>query len=56
MYAVVNKNTKRLKKGFTSYEDARQWVRKQVRKLTPIRLSNQPFGTMDEFGFLIKRI
>lgn len=47
MYKVLKNKRQATKTLFTSYEAARQWVRKQLRKQTTIRTSGQPYFLSD---------
>lgn len=51
----VKKNGRKTNKTFTTYEAARQWIRKQIRKLTAVRFSGQPEGDMHSFGYTIAK-
>jgi hypothetical protein len=53
---IVYKNGKKTRHTFTQYEHARQWVRKQLRKIDPLRSEGQPLGPMSLFGFQIKHV
>ena len=41
---------------FSSYEQARQWVRKQLRKSTDLRNSGQPAVPFALFGYEIRNV
>lgn len=61
MYTIYNKGRKATKHTFESYEAARQWVRKQLRKQTSARVNGQPFDFDTGFsilgaGYSIKRV
>ena len=43
-------------KPFCDYEQARQWVRKQLRKMTYLRHAGQPTATMREYGYRIIKV
>jgi len=55
MYNVYQGN-KKIKSKFSTYEAARQFVRKQLRKITPYRSNNQPDLPMFMADFNIVRI
>jgi hypothetical protein len=56
-YHVVRNNKKITKNPFYSYEKARQFVRKQLRKLQKYARSNrQPACWMRDYGFQIVRM
>jgi hypothetical protein len=54
MYQVF-KNSRKTKHTFETYEAARQWVRKQLRKLIAYRYFGQPDASMSEYGFQIRK-
>jgi hypothetical protein len=58
-YKVLKNGRKATNQEFTTYERARQWVRKQLRKATPWRYLRQPdlgmFG-MSSHGYTIKAV
>lgn len=53
MFTVV-RNGRKVTNTFTTYESARQYVRKRLRKLVSARSKNQPETTLSAFGFTIK--
>jgi len=59
MYAVY-RNNRKLSNTFQTYELARQYARKRIRKATPGRKAGQPVTTggfsLDLFGFKIVKV
>lgn len=55
MYQVI-KNGRKNKTLFPEYELARQFVRKQLRKLTLHRENGQPGYYMEHFGYRITKV
>jgi hypothetical protein len=57
MYVIV-KNGKKQTTKFQTYEQARQTVRKRIRKLTKgaTRFSGQPVNWLRDFGYTIKAV
>lgn len=56
MYKIYRNNRLATKTVFTSYEAARQYVRKRLRTLNPFRHKGQPWGSLAEYGFVIKAV
>lgn len=50
---LVKRNGKKTKHTFETYEQARQYIRKQLRKLETYRVAGQPDCYMDDYGFTI---
>ena len=55
-YKIYRNNRLATKTVFTSYEAARQFVRKRLRTLNPFRHKVQPWGSLAEYGFVIKAV
>lgn len=55
MFKVL-KNKKTVKTGFTTYEQARQFARKQIRKVFGLRNSGQPDISLAEAGYVIRNV
>lgn len=56
MFKVYKNNRVATKNTFNSYEQARQWVRKQLRKVTTNRISGQPTIPFALFGYDIRNV
>lgn len=50
---LVKKHNRKTNQTFDTYEQARQWIRKQLRKIESFRLSGQPDCFMSDFGYTI---
>ena len=56
MYVVYKDGIRNKKQKFPTYERARQWVRKQMRKEIDYRYQRQPSADMNELGYRIMRV
>lgn len=56
MYLVFKNKRPAGNTKFSSYEKARQYLRKKLRELVPFRLNGQPAVTFAQLGYTIKKV